>query len=426
MAVAKRISKTDRIFSLSIIFLPFLYQYRGLGKIISFGEMLLALSVALIFFKDRFILKRYDRTLLAFYSVSLLSTFLNIGSSHFDIMAASTVIARMILYGVVILFARKHFHIQYVQKIYILFVSILSLYLILQYFYFYATQNYLPIHFGYSLLFPPEARAENLAEYYKDAFRPSSFFLEASYFALYVLPAVCMLVFKNEKDKKEKYALVLICVALVLSTASSGIVGLGLILTVYFFKQINSKNLLKKKLFATILVGIGIVSFLVLAENSEFILNRLAAGGSINYRITRGIIIYADLPEYNKVFGLGLNNIESYMLKHSFVTPYDEGESLNYCSSIMQTLNFSGIVGLVLLIMVFISQARKIKGVLKTRRQTQITYNGNAMISLFCILLFVTCYEAILFSYRFAFFMCVLEGLRNLYVRECKMVEKQV
>ena len=98
----------------------------------------------------------------------------------------------------------------------------------------------------------------------------------------------------------------------------------------------------------------GIVSFLVLAENSEFILSRLASGGSINYRITRGIIIYADLPEYNKVFGLGLNNIESYMLKHSFVTPYDEGESLNYCSSIMQTLNFSGIVGLVLLIMVFI------------------------------------------------------------------------
>ena len=37
----KCISSYDKIFSICIILLPFLYQYKGIGNVISLGELLL-------------------------------------------------------------------------------------------------------------------------------------------------------------------------------------------------------------------------------------------------------------------------------------------------------------------------------------------------------------------------------------------------
>lgn len=415
-----KVSTSVKLFTYALLLLPILYQYKCIGSILSFGEIIIAIITVGILFKDRFKLNKIDGSLAIFYIVSIFTTLFCAFFSWFDVAAAGTVILRMVFYAIVINLARRYFDLRYGAKFYILLVELLSIYLIFQVFYFAITGGYLPIYLNYNWQFPPEARPNDLSIYYMWNFRASSLFLEPSYFALYSLPCVVIILFKRNKKINDIITLVITCIAILFSTASSGLVGLVITFAVYFFKRtdnaIKHGSLIK---FIIVLTAIAVAFiFLFASENSEFILYRLSTGGSFNQRVTRGIIIYTKLPFINQLFGVGLNNVEAYMLKYNLSTPYDEG-NLNYSCSLIQTLNYFGLIGLLILILFLLSLLKRIMLTVKKSNSASDFIDSGALYAIFILLCFIICYESILFTYRMAFLFSILYGLIKAYKNEC-------
>ncbi len=404
----------DKVFSMLIILLPFLYQYRGIGRIVSFGEVLLIIVSAFIIIQ-RFTgkIKQYDKYLLAFYLVSIVTSILCIGFSYFDMSAAFTVILRLFLYAIIIYIGRKHFVLSAVYGFYVNLACVFSIYLIIQYLYHYSSGGYLPIYISHNLLFPPEARAASLSTYYMWGFRASSLFLEPSYFTLFALPSVPLLLYQKRRKLFRTIELVIICTALVFSTASSALAGLIIIFAVFLFgktDQLNSKKNLSRILIVFAAVGL-IFAYFYFSENAMFFVKRLQSGGSLNNRVLRGLIVYKDLPIFHKIVGVGLNNLEPYMLTNGLSTAYDE-VNLNYSCSMVQTLDYSGIIGITVLVAFLFSLYRKV-----VKRAKGLLIDGvvsaDCIKPLFWLLIFILSYESILFTYRFCFLLNIIIGVYN-------------
>ena len=129
---------------------------------------------------------------------------------------------------------------------------------------------------------------------------------------------------------------------------------------------------------------------------------RIAAGGSFNQRVLRGIIVYQEIPPFYQFFGVGLNNLEPYMNENNISTYYDEW-NLNYCASFIQTLNYSGIIGLLSITFLMINYLFK---AINLR-----DYKNNLVFVFLLSLLFIFAYESILFTYRFAFLIVIFESV---------------
>lgn len=406
--------RLDRWFSLSIIFLPFLYQYKGMGSVISLGEIWVAAMTLAALWRDRFSISKPHGFLLAFYLVSLVTTILCGFFQYFSARAACTVIARMLFYALVISVAREHFRLKAAEKVYVAAVGLFSVYLLTQFVYHRSTGKYLPIYLRQEWLFPPERKTESLANLYQWMFRPSSLFLEPSYFALFSMPSLCLLIFKTEKTKTEVLTLLLVIAALLVSTALSGLGGMLIVLGVYFLKRADVAPRYKAlwKLLILVLTAGGLTALLLLPDLMPLSLGRLGSGGSFANRILRGFMIFARLPLFHQVFGVGLNNLEPFMLYHHWFTSLDEA-NLNYAATIAQTLNCSGVIGLVSLLAYLGSAGRTSFALLRAEPTRRRRYDSGAVIALYGLLIFVISYEAILFTYRFCFLIILLEALQR-------------
>lgn len=403
--IIKRRDFLDNIFSVEIILLPFLYQFRGIGRVLSLGELILIPVIVLLLLNRRAL--RYikpEKTLMVFYVVTLITSLLCSFFGYFDFSAFATTALRMFFYAVVIYLGRTHFVFNKVSRLYCALCFVFSVYLIIQYVYHYSSGGYLPIYISYGLQFSPETRPASLYEYYKWGFRASSLFLEASYFAFYVLPSVAILLYKKNKTPFMIVELGVIIVALLFSTASSGVVGLILIFGSYIFMNTN-RNDFFVRLITVLAVGGATILYLTLAENASFFLARLGSQGSLNQRIVRGILIFSDLPLVHKLLGVGLNNLEPYMITQHISTAFDE-KNLNYCCTLVQTLVYSGVLGFSALVF-FLLNMRKL-----CWQNVQDGQNDNGVIkALFILLLFMMSYESIMFSYRFCFIVLIMIGI---------------
>lgn len=396
--------KIDRIFSLLIILLLFLGQYKGIGSIISLGELLLLLCLGVIIISNPYLKpSKINRIFVVFYLVVLLTVCINSFFDYFVLGSAITIILRMLFYAVLIYEARMHFKFSYIEKFYYFCIFIASAYLIIQYLYHTFLGGYLPIYINYSFLFPPEARAASLETYYRWAFRPSSLFLEPSYFSKFVLPGVGFLVFTKNKPKFQIITVVVSCLALVLSTANSAIIGLLIIFVAKLF-DVNKKNTIKNMIIRILLLTAMIVAYVFFTWSNEmaYQYNRLYSGGSFDQRILRGLIIFQQLPLFHQIFGVGVNNLDSYIEKYGLYTQYDES-NLNYSASSVQILNFCGIIGFIMLVLLLLSYIPKIKK-LAAGDRTQCFVQ-------FYLLIFNVIYSQVVFSSGFAFPVIILESI---------------
>ena len=238
-----KIERINKYFSISIILLPFLYQYRGFGEIISLGEIIVGIFTIIILWLDRFKLKKIDQYLFFFYFITVATSLLCISLPYFQLKAFITVIMRLIFYAVVINIARTHFDFMYIEKMYYTLIFIFSFYLIIQSFYHSFTGGYLPIYIKYEWQFPPESRPVSLSDYYKWNFRASSMFLEPSYFTLFVLPSLCPLLFKYKRTIFETITLIVAIIAVLLSSASSGFIGIIILFIVFLIKTKGNQKI---------------------------------------------------------------------------------------------------------------------------------------------------------------------------------------
>ncbi len=412
MALKEEKPKTiDSVFAVLVILLPFLHQYKGIGRIISFGEVILFPFI--VFFMIRaimnFRLKNVNKPLLLFYGMSLMLTALNCLNNYFSFTAAGTIIARMIYYMFLVYVARTHFHYSTIAKVYNGLVLLASLYLLLQFAVYHSSGKILPIFLKYEWQFPPDARP---LDFYRLGYRPSSLFLEASYYTLFVLPSICINLFSGRRTKLELFALCSACLGIVLSTSAAGVLGVGLLFVIFMLRDPWRKS--PRRILIDLIIffaAVGGIMYILYAPNSLLLRSRISSGGSIGQRVLRGFIVFGKLPESHKLFGVGIGNMESYMIYYHISTVYDES-LLNNCASIVQTLVYFGLVGLASLVVFLLAEIKRSKG--------RIGFPFVIM------LIYIMSYENILFYFRFAFLFIILEAINREELSPCKELPTQI
>ena len=184
----------------------------------------------------------------------------------------------------------------------------------------------------------------------------SPFFSEPAHMAQYMIPALVLLLSsENEKhDEKNVLKMILIEAAIVLSTSTFGILASGIMVVFYLMlgKSIAARRI--RKIFLLCLPVIMVVYF-------YFIRGRLfydSAGASslisadkAGYRIFRGIAYYVQFPFINQLFGIGFNNIASFINNHSLHYVNDviaDNVVVEYLNGFSQAIIYGGIVSFLL------------------------------------------------------------------------------
>jgi hypothetical protein len=108
-----------------------------------------------------------------------------------------------------------------------------------------------------------------------ESYRPSAFFLEPSHLYLYTFPHLCLTLFSGDFSKKNITAVLLISLALLLSTSGMGIAALGGLWVLFFALRnekdgsFHVKNLLRRR--NLIALGIAMLALVVVTLTVPFV-----------------------------------------------------------------------------------------------------------------------------------------------------------
>lgn len=395
----------NRFFTVLVACLPFLYQYKSFVGTISLGEMLLIPFLVLYLLNDiqnsKFPFKIYDGYPI-YIVIILLSMVVCSIQPHFSFLKFSTIFVRMMYYSVLIFVSYKRLDIKFGLRVLVIITTCFSIYSLLQFIAQKLYSVYLPTVLNTGWVFEPEANDRiNYSIYYRYLYRPSSLFLEPSYYALFSGIGLSASIFGDNETKKSLIPSLIITLGLVVSGAST---ALGLIIinwTVYFVDLYFVK---KRKISLRILVlTMSVIAFIFLVFSSSLstiLLERTLSGGSFNQRVGRGFTLIENMTLFQHVFGVGINNIDNFVISRAISTAYDE-TNLNTVSSFLGTYICSGIISMVFYLKMFYNMYFN-------RRNTTLSK------VLVLSLLFLCLIEVTSFSYRFAFYFVFIIGIQKL------------
>lgn len=186
-------------------------------------------------------------------------------------------------------------------------------------------------------------------------YRPSSFFLEPAWYALYVLPWLSFAISKAKTaTKKELAVYAVVTMSLVIARSSLGLLVAGAIWMTYIvgFAKTLEKSNIKKSTMAVIItvvvIIVAIVAFIMregLAEKMESLLNPTTPS-SATLRLLRGWYCFAQMDVIRQLFGAGNGNLTLLFAQEGITTVLDEGLQFSSYMNGMSTLICSfGIVG---------------------------------------------------------------------------------
>ena len=337
-------------FSIFIALLPFLYQYKSPVNGISFGEFILLPFIAyfgLLEIRKNRISNMYFCGLYAYLISALFVSLFSCFQIYFSFGNFITVAVRILYYAVLTYVAIKHADLCKLLRTIEVAAIIFSAYALVQYFMHLSLGVILPTVINKSLVFAPEAGFRlDYENYYRWLYRPSSLFIEASYFASYVSVGLASFLFDKNTTKRTLMGL-FITIALVAGASSAGFVLFILMWSVYVYCNIlnSSESKAKKYLFvAGVLVSIV---FILTSDLAAGLLDRTVSGASFNNRIVRTFLLLKSMNPFQLLFGVGINNVDNYVRYNGLYTVFDE-DNLNYVSSVMGTLLCSGIITFIL------------------------------------------------------------------------------
>lgn len=206
---------------------------------------------------------------------------------------------------------------------------------------------------GIKLYGVSEAFRTNITE---DITRPSSFFVEPAHFCRYIMLPLFILLFRSSSPKKMNKAL-LISVAVVLSKSSIGYIGLSAIWLAWIFIEVSKRRMshnrfAKSLILITLAIAVciwvdsrfDILSFAI-EHISELNMKQISSG---NLRVFRGFWIWREEDLLHQIFGVGMANVNNYLIKNGIRTIFDGQLELGceYMSAVSYVLVMNGIVGL--------------------------------------------------------------------------------
>ena len=352
----------DLLLGIGILVFPILDQYAGISSHVSLGEVFLILVILCVFVmmirqNIQIEMSHKSKNYIEFLVVSLIvSAITGLFIEGFSYVNMFLLWGRMLLYALFVILSSKYsFNNKLIFKTYSYICCFLCLYIFYQYIGYYMLgkiiSNYIPfLSIKSSLL---DYATRNMEYVYSVSFRPSSLLSEPAKLVQYLIPCLVLLLFKKNMDQtKHRWIIIgIITAGIILSTSFLGIVICGI---VYFIYMLNGK-VSKEKLFIVFAVFIAFTVVFyetdLITRNISRVNNGLTTSSgtsSAALRLLRGWEIFYKLPLFNKLFGVGLYGISSFIKATGLTIKYGGSYSYGeYCSTITYVLNCCGIIGLI-------------------------------------------------------------------------------
>lgn len=357
-----------KIYTITVLTLPILSQYKSLVPGFSVSDLMLLLTIPFVIF---YLLKEDYKInvgavfkspffwfILYIICGSMLSSITQHYASMTDIAVRSI---RYIFYIFCATFVSTiFFDFDYFIKGYKRLAIFVTLFIIIQTLLFqfrgYVLMGTIPGlkvgNPGYS-----EEVMRNLYSYF---YRPSSIFLEPGYHAQFMLPYLAYTLFNNKIRASNKLIEALfLTIGIILSTSGQGILIGFIIWVLYFITRIYNFKTNKINTIAVIgsLLLIMLIPFLIQIEIIQKSLNRLFGSpvASSTSRIFRGYAIFEQLEPLYKIIGVGYGNVGAHITYKNIYTAYDAGlVQSEYMNSIAYILVNLGVIGFILMTWIFI------------------------------------------------------------------------
>lgn len=356
-----------KVFSWVIILLPILMQYSIGIPGVTLGEISVCTAMLLLLVKKNksIILTEGKKLLIFFVCITFL---VSVISLIYQGSFSMTVLSRMIRYGMyymVIITCSDDFDLEYIYHPYKLLCVGISIYIITQQIFFELFRIVLPnriLPFKWYAAAPGlEQIKETSLQYF---FQPRGVFTEPGYVIHFLLPCLVLILYdKNDKRRWIKTGIMLFALYLTKSVQSY-ILGAAVVL-LYLFGGFWSRraDTLKKSLVLFIPVIVGVLLVLQ-SEGGQILVDKvthnLFSGGSVSVRLGRGYAIYGGLPGFLKILGVGLGNLDVYVLQNSVRTIFDPliiTENLaSYVNGLSSVFLYGGIIGGITFILSLLAQ----------------------------------------------------------------------
>jgi hypothetical protein len=356
---------------------------------ITFGELLLIIACLLIIFQNRFVIEITKVTpLLLLFSISLLISIISIPlqNSSFIQVSFIEVVTRLIRYFTYIFFVTltaKHLDLKFALKYYRIICLLLSIYILLQFSFYHIFHIMLPIKIlplEWTRIYDVEILLNSIDASH---FRAYGVFAEPGYAAVFLLPGFALSLFGWIERKVDYWILFLIAIAIMFTASLQGIIVS--IFTVIAFLFRGSSRKFKREHFRKLrdIVIVALILMILLIFFSSLDIFNVAilriqnifnnyvegGGGSTALRLFRGWSVFAALPLFYKIIGIGLGNMANFVYEYNIITKYDSYDNsviaMEFTDGVSGTLICTGVIGFVLLCRWIISLFKKVSGVHK-------------------------------------------------------------
>lgn len=307
-----------KIFTLVIVLLPILSIYETFVPNLSYGDAILIILFPIflsrIIIRKHLILSKQKTPIVVFLLYIFISFMLQI-MLNTGVEVLSTF--RYLLYLLYLLIAFDEFDFNYGIKALGKVTIAISVYVIVQFLYFYIFATTLPWYiFGTNVMDYGIIAREN-SDYYLTFYRPTGLFMEPTHFAQYVVVYLTFLLLFNFQEKPKIVSITIISIALLVSASSLGFIYLLLIWLLWFILKQKYKVSIKSILL-TITLVFFLTQVIMSVEYFEKIITRVFvdksfSGAAVGYRFNSLIFFKeTDIPLVNWLIGFGRGTEKSY------------------------------------------------------------------------------------------------------------------
>ena len=355
-------------YSIFLCLYPILCIYKGIGSI-TIGDLFLLLFTAIALFKP----VKHHKTITSvifFLFYIILMLLVNCAFSSYLVNYSISIlffrVLKICLYFLSIYICYdKFFDKTIFRKSIVLLGIISSLYLLLQYFFYYS--------FGIILLGRIPGLNIHLSEYseldynylFSFTFRPFSFFLEPASFCQFMVVPLTVIVFDREikiKNSIKTIISILFAFSMIMSTSGQGIFYIAVIFSIAIFKNFKGY----KKIILILVVLISVILLFKYNSQFQYSVNRLLVNQDAQNARFGSYKYLLDMDLIHLVFGNGYG-----------LTPENQ-----YLAGFPYVVYGTGIIGLVLVLIIYFRYFYNVK---------------NLVSRVLCILFFVMFFGTALF-----------------------------
>lgn len=368
----KRISKKkSKLFTLVLVTLPIFGQYSSMIPGVSLADLFLLFVVANIMLNraKKFDLVKNKILYILWYYGLIISLISLLIQQSFSIEFVTRFIRFSFYVITIILLSNEDFYKENLIKYYKILSLLISIYIILQFLIYNVSGILLPFK-----VLPFEwidgriyGTQEALAWASRWYLRPSGIFVEPGYAAQYLFPGVLFSLYGwfDLTSKHRKLVLMIILLAIILTTSSQGLFISLFLITLYIMQRLVSSDSLHKVvkniiiIMLFILIIILFINTIIFERSLTYIIANIRSGGSTALRVFRGFSVYFKLPPIYKAIGVGHGNIGNFVIDNNITTIYDptplDDISADYANALSQSLLYYGIIGFILMVLYHIN-----------------------------------------------------------------------